>query len=135
MRAYIKQLTVSVCILSMVGIVCYALGYGFYQQQPLRDSDYFTMYVGPSTHCNTVNYYQQKGDQKKVEVLLSYAEDNAMEYLMKRFGKDKGMDIVGACEMQRHEALVSACMNSPEAQVEMLVLEHNKPQVKEKGLI
>ncbi|SDI58014.1 hypothetical protein SAMN04488540_102141 [Ferrimonas sediminum] len=135
MRTLAKQLLVSASLLTLVVGVCYGLGYGFYQQKPMRDSDYFTQYIGDKTFCRTVIYYQDQGNADKVKVLLSYAEDNAMGYLMRRFGKDKGLEIVNACETQRQEALLQSCREAPGDLVEMLVLEHNKPAVKKKGLI
>ncbi|BDY06261.1 hypothetical protein [Ferrimonas sp. YFM] len=135
MRTFAKQLCLAAGLMTLVAGVCYGLGYGFYQHKPLRDADYFSLYIGDKTFCRTVNYYDDKGDQKKVTALLSYAEENAMSYLMRRFGKDKGSAIVKACQVERHEALKASCRTNPDDQVELVVLELNKPLVKQQKLI
>ncbi|TKB49711.1 hypothetical protein FCL40_06010 [Ferrimonas sediminicola] len=135
MRTFAKQLCLAAGLMILVAGVCYGLGYGFYQHKPLRDADYFSLYVGDKTFCRTVNYYDEKGDAKRVAALLAYAEENAMSYLRRRFGKDKGAAIVNACELQRHEALKASCRAEPHRQVEHLVLEYNKPTVRKKKLI
>ncbi|GAA4878025.1 hypothetical protein [Ferrimonas pelagia] len=132
-RSRYRQIITASGMLILVGAVLFVLGGMFTQAQPLRDVDYFDNYSGEKTYCRTINHYAN--DEAKLARLVSYADNNAMDYLMWRFGKEKGRDMVSTCEKARRAHIIERCAGAEELSVEQVVLEYNRERIKQKGLI
>ncbi|SHI11259.1 hypothetical protein [Ferrimonas marina] len=132
-RTLYRQLFTASVMMGIVVIALFAIALMFQQSQPLRAADYFDNYAGEQTFCRTINYYRD--DEAKLQKLMDYADDNAMYYLMWRFGKERGGEMVRTCEKARHQYILERCEAAPELAVEQVVLEFNRSRVKDKGLI
>lgn len=134
-RSLYRQLFTAVFMLGVVSLVLFTLAFQFNEARPLRDAERFDLYVGEKTYCRTLNHYQSQEKDAKVERLIEYSDQNAMQFILWRFGKDKGREMIDTCEKAKKAHIIERCEQQPELAIEQVILEYNRPAIAEKGYI
>ncbi|MBY5990609.1 hypothetical protein [Ferrimonas balearica] len=134
-RSLYRQLVTAVMMLGVVSVGLFALAVQFTDARPLRDHERFDLYTGEKTYCRTLNHYAASAEQKTVDRLIDYGDQNAMRFILWRFGKEKGRDMVDTCEKAKKAHIIERCQQAPDLAIEQVILEYNRPAIKEKGYI
>ncbi|MBY6187003.1 hypothetical protein KUV89_10245 [Marinobacter hydrocarbonoclasticus] len=134
-RSLYRQLFTAVFMLGVVSLMLFTLAFQFNEAKPLRDHERFDQYAGEMTYCRTLNHYQSKAKDSKVDSLIEYGDQNAMQFILWRFGKEKGRDMVETCAKAKKEYIVERCAEQPDLAIEQVILEFNRPAIAEKGYI
>ncbi|ADN75115.1 hypothetical protein Fbal_0906 [Ferrimonas balearica DSM 9799] len=134
-RSLYRQLFTAVFMLGVVTLVLFTLAFQFNEAKPMRDVERFDQYAGEKTYCRTLNHYQAKQKDKTVDRLIESSDHNAMDFILWRFGKEKGTDMVRTCEKAKKAHIVERCEQQPELSIEQVILEYNRPAIVAKGYI
>ncbi|QIZ77045.1 hypothetical protein [Ferrimonas lipolytica] len=119
----------------LVMLMLYPLNMMFANAQPMRPAEKYDNYQGKMTYCSTFNHYVEKDQHSTTVKLMEYANDNAMSYLIWRFGKDQGKRMVDVCEHAQQRYIVEQCQQQPDENLEQLILNYNRQAVKQSGAI